>query len=82
MTPKILCQKSTLKVISNSEDKKKFEEMEKIVDFVKVAQPNRPNKRISKDFNKKCKSGRFLNIISNKRTEGKSNFRWCHTDLQ
>ena len=60
------------KLSPNSEDKKKFEEMEKIVDFVKdYSNPVEQTRELVKDFNKKCKSGRFYlnNISSSKRRQ-------------
>jgi hypothetical protein len=60
------------KLSPNSEDKKKFEEMEKIVDFVKdYSNPVPQTRELVKDFNKKCKSGRFYlnNISSSKRRQ-------------
>jgi hypothetical protein len=48
------------KISPNSEDKKKFKEMEKIVDFVKDhSNPVSQTRELVKEFNTKCKGGRF-----------------------
>lgn len=48
------------KLSANSEDKKKFKQMEKIVDFVKNhANPVPQTRELVKEFNAKYKSGRF-----------------------